>query len=178
MSNKVWFITGASGGMGAHLAKAAMAAGHAVVASGRDADPVSRALGQSNDLLAVKLDVTSRADAMATAEQKIADLRAEMVRLRAGRSRSRCYFKKLYQDPAQHTRRQLQLFPRDTRLQFLEPVEQHSEFMDLRLNSVLHEQEPLAVGKQCVGVSPCAAVGCRWRKRSLERRARLGGMRS
>jgi len=30
----------------------ALAAGHAVVASGRDSDQVSQALGQSNDLLA------------------------------------------------------------------------------------------------------------------------------
>jgi NAD(P)-dependent dehydrogenase (short-subunit alcohol dehydrogenase family) len=64
MSNKkIWFITGASRGMGADFAKAAQAAGHAVVATGRDSDRVSKALGQSNDLLAVKLDVTSRADA-------------------------------------------------------------------------------------------------------------------
>jgi NADP-dependent 3-hydroxy acid dehydrogenase YdfG len=60
---KIWFITGASRGMGADFAKAALVAGHAVVASGRDSDRVSKALGQSNDLLAVKLDVTSRADA-------------------------------------------------------------------------------------------------------------------
>jgi NADP-dependent 3-hydroxy acid dehydrogenase YdfG len=49
--------------MGADFAKAALAAGHSVVASGRDTDRVSKALGQSNDLLPVKLDVTSRADA-------------------------------------------------------------------------------------------------------------------
>ena len=60
---KVWFITGAARGMGVDFAKAALAAGHAVVASGRNSERVSRALGQSNDLLAVKLDVTSRADA-------------------------------------------------------------------------------------------------------------------
>src|SRR5438128_11847069 len=66
MSNKkVWFITGASRGMGADFAKAALAAGHAVVATGRDSDRVSKALGQSNELLAVKLDVTIRADAKA-----------------------------------------------------------------------------------------------------------------
>src|SRR5439155_12613229 len=47
------------------FAKAALAAGHAVVASGRDSAVVSKALGQSNDLLAIKLDVTSRADAEA-----------------------------------------------------------------------------------------------------------------
>jgi NAD(P)-dependent dehydrogenase (short-subunit alcohol dehydrogenase family) len=64
-SKKIWFITGASRGMGVDFAKAALAAGHAVVASGRDRDRVSDALGQSNDLLAVKLDVTSRPDAEA-----------------------------------------------------------------------------------------------------------------
>jgi NAD(P)-dependent dehydrogenase (short-subunit alcohol dehydrogenase family) len=56
--------------MGVDFAQAALAAGHAVVASGRDKDRVSKALGQSSlrqssDLLAVKLDVTSRADAEA-----------------------------------------------------------------------------------------------------------------
>ena len=65
MSNKIWFITGAGRGMGADFAKAALAAGHSVVASGRDTDRVSKTLGQSNDLLPVKLDVTSRADAEA-----------------------------------------------------------------------------------------------------------------
>src|SRR5882762_6933191 len=66
MSNKkVWFITGAGRGMGVDFAKAALAAGHAVVASGRDRDRVSKALGQSDHLLAVKLDVTKRADAEA-----------------------------------------------------------------------------------------------------------------
>jgi NAD(P)-dependent dehydrogenase (short-subunit alcohol dehydrogenase family) len=49
--------------MGVDFAKAALAAGHAVVASGRDRDRVSTALGQSDDILAVKLDVNSRADA-------------------------------------------------------------------------------------------------------------------
>src|SRR5437762_10574297 len=66
MSNKkIWFITGASRGMGADFAKAALAAGHVVVATGRDSDRVPKALGQSTDLLPVKLDVTSRADAEA-----------------------------------------------------------------------------------------------------------------
>src|ERR1700735_3932581 len=63
--SKVWFITGAGRGMGVAFAKAALAAGHAVVASGRDADRVTRALGGSDDLLAVKLDITSRTDAEA-----------------------------------------------------------------------------------------------------------------
>jgi NAD(P)-dependent dehydrogenase (short-subunit alcohol dehydrogenase family) len=64
-TKKVWFITGASRGMGADFARAALAAGHAVVASGRDQARVSKALGPSNDLLAVTLDVTSGADAEA-----------------------------------------------------------------------------------------------------------------
>jgi NAD(P)-dependent dehydrogenase (short-subunit alcohol dehydrogenase family) len=62
---KVWLITGASRGMGVDFAKAALAAGHAVVASGRDTDRVASALGRSDELLAVKLDVTSRSDAEA-----------------------------------------------------------------------------------------------------------------
>ncbi len=62
---KIWFITGAGRGMGVDFARAALAAGDAVVASGRDSNRVSKALGQSNDLLAVKLDVTSRSDAEA-----------------------------------------------------------------------------------------------------------------
>jgi len=67
----VWFITGAGRGMGVDIAKAALAAGHAVVASGRDSGRVSKALGRSNDLLAVKLDVTSRADAEAAVKAAV-----------------------------------------------------------------------------------------------------------
>jgi len=64
-TKKVWLITGAGRGMGVDFAKAALAVGHAVVATGRDTARVSKALGPSNDLLAVTLDVTSRADAEA-----------------------------------------------------------------------------------------------------------------
>jgi NAD(P)-dependent dehydrogenase (short-subunit alcohol dehydrogenase family) len=62
---KVWLITGAGRGMGVDFANAALAAGHAVVASGRDTDRLSQVLGRSNDLLTVKLDVTRRGDAEA-----------------------------------------------------------------------------------------------------------------
>jgi NAD(P)-dependent dehydrogenase (short-subunit alcohol dehydrogenase family) len=68
---KVWFVTGASRGMGVEFVKAALAAGHAVVASARDPERLSKALGQSNDLLAVRLDVTSRADAEAAVEAAV-----------------------------------------------------------------------------------------------------------
>src|SRR5213595_2252322 len=64
-SKKIWFITGAGRGMGVDFAKAALAAGHAVVATGRDTDAVAKAVGESDDLLVVKLDVTNPADAAA-----------------------------------------------------------------------------------------------------------------
>src|SRR6267378_1953265 len=64
-NKKIWFITGAARGMGVDFAKAALGAGHAVVATGRDTDAVAKAVGESDDLLVVKLDVTSRTDAEA-----------------------------------------------------------------------------------------------------------------
>jgi NAD(P)-dependent dehydrogenase (short-subunit alcohol dehydrogenase family) len=64
---KVWFITGAGRGMGADIAKAALAAGHAVVAAARNTGTVTAALGKDDDLLAVRLDVTDPAGAKAAA---------------------------------------------------------------------------------------------------------------
>jgi NAD(P)-dependent dehydrogenase (short-subunit alcohol dehydrogenase family) len=61
----IWFVTGASRGMGVDIVKAALAAGHAVVATGRNTGAVARAVGAANDLLVVKLDVTSPDDAKA-----------------------------------------------------------------------------------------------------------------
>ena len=68
---KVWFITGTSRGMGVDIAKAALAAGNAVVATGRNTDAVNKAVGQAEDLLIVKLDVTSRADAQAAGQAAV-----------------------------------------------------------------------------------------------------------
>jgi NAD(P)-dependent dehydrogenase (short-subunit alcohol dehydrogenase family) len=65
---KVWFITGAGRGMGVDIAQAALAAGHAVVATGRNTDAVAEAVGEADDLLVVKLDVTSPADAEAAVQ--------------------------------------------------------------------------------------------------------------
>jgi len=62
---KVWLITGAGRGMGVDIAKAALAAGDAVVATGRNPERISSALGAHDDLLVVKLDVTDPADAEA-----------------------------------------------------------------------------------------------------------------
>ncbi len=67
-SNKTWFITGAGRGMGVDFAKAALAAGHNVVATGRNPDAVAKAVGDSDDLLVVKLDVTRSDDARAAAQ--------------------------------------------------------------------------------------------------------------
>jgi NAD(P)-dependent dehydrogenase (short-subunit alcohol dehydrogenase family) len=61
----IWFVTGASRGMGVDIAKAALGAGHGVVATGRNTDAVARALGAGDDLLVVKLDVTRPEDAKA-----------------------------------------------------------------------------------------------------------------
>jgi NAD(P)-dependent dehydrogenase (short-subunit alcohol dehydrogenase family) len=68
---KVWFITGASRGMGIDLAKAALAAGHAVVATGRDADRVRNAVGEHDDLLTVALDITDQDAADAAAQAAV-----------------------------------------------------------------------------------------------------------
>ena len=68
---KTWLITGAGRGMGADIAKAALAAGHNVVATGRKPDAVSEALGGSDQLLVVKLDVTSAPDAVAAVEAAV-----------------------------------------------------------------------------------------------------------
>lgn len=67
----VWFITGAGRGLGLHIAKAALAAGHQVVATGRNTDKVAKAFDPSDNLLVVKLDVTSAADAEAAAKATV-----------------------------------------------------------------------------------------------------------
>jgi len=68
---KVWLVTGAGRGMGVDIAKAALAEGHAVVATARNTDTVTAALGQDEDLLAVKLDVTDPADAQAAVQAAV-----------------------------------------------------------------------------------------------------------
>ena len=64
-AKKLWFVTGAGRGMGVDIAKAALASGHAVVATGRNPERVSAALGAHDDLLVVRLDVTDSASATA-----------------------------------------------------------------------------------------------------------------
>jgi NAD(P)-dependent dehydrogenase (short-subunit alcohol dehydrogenase family) len=66
--SEVWFITGAGRGMGVDIAKAALAAGYEVVATGRSPGKVAEALGKSGSLLIVKLDITKPADAESAAK--------------------------------------------------------------------------------------------------------------
>jgi len=70
-NKKTWLITGAGRGMGVDIAKAALAAGYSVAATGRDTRAVAKAVGVSDDLLVVKLDVTSRADAEAAVRSAV-----------------------------------------------------------------------------------------------------------
>src|SRR3712207_587516 len=72
MSGKqVWFITGAGRGMGVDFARAALAAGHAVVATGRRPQSVRDAVGDADELLVVRLDVTVPDEAEAAVQAAV-----------------------------------------------------------------------------------------------------------
>jgi NAD(P)-dependent dehydrogenase (short-subunit alcohol dehydrogenase family) len=68
---KVWFITGAGRGMGIDIAKAALGAGHAVVATARDAQKLTEVLGRHENLLAVSLDITDTTAAEAATQAAV-----------------------------------------------------------------------------------------------------------
>jgi NAD(P)-dependent dehydrogenase (short-subunit alcohol dehydrogenase family) len=77
-SSKVWFITGASRGLGRELAKAVLAAGHRLAATARKpedlADVVASAPGRA---VALRLDVTNAAEAhaaLASARERLGGL--------------------------------------------------------------------------------------------------------
>ena len=70
--SKVWFITGSSRGLGLDVAKAALAAGHKVVATARNANAVIQAFGEHENLLAFNLDVTKPTDAEAAVKAALA----------------------------------------------------------------------------------------------------------
>jgi len=76
--SKTWFITGASRGLGADIAAAALKAGDNVVATGRQRAAVSDRLGPDNDrLLSLSLDVSHAAqagDAVAAALERFGSL--------------------------------------------------------------------------------------------------------
>ena len=58
VESAVWFITGAARGMGVDIARAALDAGHRVVATARDATRAASVVGDHPEGLAVALDVT------------------------------------------------------------------------------------------------------------------------
>ena len=62
-TTKTWLITGAGRGMGVDLARAALAAGHNVVATGRDPDAVRSAVGAHENVLVATLDITDEQSA-------------------------------------------------------------------------------------------------------------------
>jgi NAD(P)-dependent dehydrogenase (short-subunit alcohol dehydrogenase family) len=69
---QVWLITGAGRGLGLDIARAALASGHAVVATGRNAAKVEAAVGRHENMLPVALDVTRPEDADAAVEAAVA----------------------------------------------------------------------------------------------------------
>src|SRR5829696_9491751 len=71
IEKKVWFITGAGRGMGVDIATAALDAGNAVVATGRNTDAVAKAVGEAEELLVVNLDITSPDDAQAAVQAAV-----------------------------------------------------------------------------------------------------------
>lgn len=88
--SKVWFITGAGSGIGAGTARAALAAGHRVVATGRDVEKVRNGLrdAAANDNMEIlRLDVSDEAQASSAVEQAMAKFgRIDVVLNNAGYS--------------------------------------------------------------------------------------------
>ena len=68
---KAWFITGASRGFGALVVERALAKGDAVVATARNPQAVIDRFGTHANLLAVALDVTDEAQAVAAAQAAV-----------------------------------------------------------------------------------------------------------
>jgi NAD(P)-dependent dehydrogenase (short-subunit alcohol dehydrogenase family) len=68
---KVLLITGAGRGMGTDIAKAALASGYKTVATGRNIEKVTAAVGASDNLLVVNLDVTNPGDAQAAVKATV-----------------------------------------------------------------------------------------------------------
>jgi NAD(P)-dependent dehydrogenase (short-subunit alcohol dehydrogenase family) len=94
-SKKTWLITGAGRGMGADFAKGALAAGHNVVATGRNPDAVANAVGEADDVLVVKLDVTSTQDAEAAVKAAVDRFRSIDVLVNNAASFYAGYFEEL-----------------------------------------------------------------------------------
>jgi NAD(P)-dependent dehydrogenase (short-subunit alcohol dehydrogenase family) len=70
--SKVWFVTGAGRGLGTHIAQKALAAGHSVVATGRNPNAVLKAVSAHETLLTVALDITDPKAAITAAKTAVA----------------------------------------------------------------------------------------------------------
>ena len=101
--SKVWFVTGAGRGMGVDFAKAALAAGNKVVATGRNVSKVARALGEAADLLVVRLDVTSPADAEAATKAAVERFGRIDVLMNNAASFYAGFFEELTPDQCKHS---------------------------------------------------------------------------
>ncbi|MFD4234738.1 oxidoreductase [Streptomyces sp. NPDC058542] len=82
----VWFVTGASRGLGAEITREALDRGHSVIATARDAAAVREAYpGKTDGLLAVNADVTEPGQLTAAAEAGLAEFgRIDVVVNNAG----------------------------------------------------------------------------------------------
>ncbi|MGX7874546.1 SDR family oxidoreductase [Mesorhizobium sp. ORM6] len=68
--SKVWFITGATRGLGASIARAAMAAGDRIVATGRNITALETSLGKaSENLFVLRMDVNDEAEVAAAVKE-------------------------------------------------------------------------------------------------------------
>ncbi|MCU7370718.1 oxidoreductase [Paucibacter sp. O1-1] len=71
--SKIWFITGASRGIGAEVAKAALAAGDKVVATGRNVEQLKAVYAAYGEqVLSLALDISREQDAAAAVEVALA----------------------------------------------------------------------------------------------------------
>ncbi len=68
---KVWFVTGAGRGLGVDIVQQALAAGHAVVATGRNPEAVVQAIGPHENLVVIALDITDPEQAIAAAQAAV-----------------------------------------------------------------------------------------------------------
>ena len=71
VQEKVWFITGANRGIGAEIAKAALAAGDSVVVTGRNVEQLRQKFNCSDKALVLALDVTDITQALDAVEATI-----------------------------------------------------------------------------------------------------------
>lgn len=71
-NNKVWFVTGASKGLGLSLVKQLLAQGFNVAATSRNKEELNNAAGVSPQLLALSVDLTTGASVRAAIEQTVA----------------------------------------------------------------------------------------------------------